>query len=118
MSDLIKDEVELIEELNDSALKGLGPIFDKKDDDDRIAIRFECGECCNRVSNGAKLSFSPKFVALAPEDRDELVVQTFSDGELVEKRKLKKIIIPINRICSIEIEEKERKKKDDKKDWA
>jgi len=115
MSDQIKEEIELIDEQDDSALKGLGPIFDKKRDDDKIAIRFECGECCNRVSNGAKLSFNPKFVALVPEDHDELLLQTFSDGELIDKRKLKKIFIPRNRICSIEIEERERKKKDDKK---
>lgn len=114
MADLSKEELHANEEQIDGALKGLESIFDKKHDDDKIAIRFDCGECCNRVSNGAKLSFNLKFAALIPEKGDELLVQTFSDGELVDKRKLKKILIPINRICSIEVEERDDKKKDHK----
>jgi hypothetical protein len=74
-------------------------VCDKKP---RIAIEFECGDCCKKVLNGAKIFFKDYFVILLPAEGEFLLLKLFSCGKLVEKQVLAKIVIPVKRICSVE----------------
>ncbi|MBE3581746.1 MAG: hypothetical protein IMW96_08995 [Thermoanaerobacteraceae bacterium] len=75
---------------------------DKKEDK-KIGIEFECGDCCKKVINGSKLFFIKKFVVLLPARGGCLLLKVFSGGKLVDRQILKAIIIPIDRICAVEI---------------
>ncbi|MDN5345124.1 MAG: hypothetical protein PWQ18_1238, partial [Clostridia bacterium] len=77
---------------------------DKKEDKDKkIGIEFECGDCCKKVINGSKLFFIKNFAVLRPAHGDCLFMKVFSGGKLVDKQIMRKIIIPVGRICAIEI---------------
>jgi len=67
-----------------------------------IAIEFECGECCKKVLNGETITVTDCFVILQPAMGQMLELKLFSGGELVERQRLRIIIIPIDHICSIE----------------
>jgi len=67
-----------------------------------IAIEFECGGCCKKVLNGEYLDVLGSFVILRPRRNQDLTVKLFSGGVLAEIQTADVIIIPIDRICSIE----------------
>ena len=75
---------------------------DKKEDK-KIGIEFECGDCCKKVINGSKLFFIKHFAVLLPAHGDCLFLKVFSGGKLVDKQIMRAIIIPVDRICAIEI---------------
>ncbi|MDN5302531.1 MAG: hypothetical protein PWQ60_2045 [Thermoanaerobacteraceae bacterium] len=93
-------------EQKDPALEWLESALNKMqhDGDKKIGIEFECGDCCKKVINGAKLFFIFNFAVLLPASGDCLFMKVFSGGQLVDKQIMKKIIIPIGRICAIEID--------------
>ncbi|KXG78014.1 hypothetical protein AN618_06260 [Fervidicola ferrireducens] len=104
-----KDPV--LEEL-ESVINELQRDEDKKDEDKKdkdkkehkkIGIEFECGDCCKKVINGSKLFFIPGFAVLLPAHGDCLFMKVFSGGKLVDKQIMRAIIIPVDRICAIEI---------------
>lgn len=99
-----KDPVleELESAINELQLDGDKNDEDKKEDK-KIGIEFECGDCCKKVINGSKLFFIPGFVVLVPAHGDCLFMKVFSGGKLVDKQIMRKIIIPVDRICAIEI---------------
>jgi hypothetical protein len=67
-----------------------------------IAIEFECGGCCKKVLNGEYIDVLGSFVILRPRRNQDLIVKLFSGGELAELQTADVIIIPVDRICSIE----------------
>ncbi|MFZ5645289.1 MAG: hypothetical protein ACOY46_17085 [Bacillota bacterium] len=71
---------------------------------DRIGIEFECGDCCKKVLNGAKIFFASGQVILLPAHGDFLFMKIFSGGKLVDKQIMKAIIVPIKRLCAIEFQ--------------
>lgn len=99
-----KDPV--LEEL-ESLINELQHDEDKKDEDKKehkkIGIEFECGDCCKKVINGSKLFFIKNFAVLLPARGDCLFMKIFSGGKLVDKQIMRAIIIPVGRICAIEI---------------
>lgn len=72
------------------------------DGESRIAIEFECGNCCKKVLNGAKIIIIFDFVILLPRHRETLLLKVFSDGKVVDKQIMSSIIIPFDKICSFE----------------
>ncbi|WP_406678228.1 hypothetical protein [Moorella sp. ACPs] len=90
----------------DPALEGLETALNEMqlNGDKKIGIEFECGDCCKKVINGSKLFFVFNFAVLLPAPGDCLFMKVFSGGQLVDKQIMRKIIIPVGRICAIEIE--------------
>jgi hypothetical protein len=70
----------------------------------KIGIEFECGECCKKVLNGAKIFTFRGLVILLPFPGDCLFMKIFSGGKLVDKQKMRAIVVPVSRICAVEIE--------------
>ncbi len=68
----------------------------------KIAVQFECGKCCKKVLNVKKAIEFGGFVFLVPPAKECLLIKTFNKGKLVDKQLAKVIIIPKNRICSVE----------------
>lgn len=93
-------------EQKDPSLEGLESALNKMqlNGDKKIGIEFECGDCCKKVINGAKLFFIFNFAILLPEPGDCLFLKVISGGKIADRETMKKIIIPANRICSIEID--------------
>ncbi|GFN23596.1 MAG: hypothetical protein IMW96_12110 [Thermoanaerobacteraceae bacterium] len=89
----------------DPALEGLESILNElqRNDDKKIGIEFECGDCCKKVINGSKLFFIKNFAVLLPARGDCLFLKVFSGGKIVDKQLLRAIIIPASRICAVEI---------------
>ncbi|MGI6707078.1 MAG: hypothetical protein ACOX6S_12915 [Clostridia bacterium] len=67
-----------------------------------IAIQFECGHCCKKVLYGQYIDVLGSYVVLRPMRNEDLIIKVFSAGELVERQRADVIIIPVDRICSIE----------------
>ncbi len=74
------------------------------DNNHRIGIEFNCGECCKKVTNAAKIFFIFGHVILLPIPCESLVLKAFSGGRLVDKQFLRAVIVPVERVCSIEVE--------------
>jgi hypothetical protein len=70
-----------------------------------IAIEFECADCCKKVLNGSRIFFIPiiNVAVLIPPFGQRLLLKIFSCGHVVDKELMKVIVIPISRICNIEI---------------
>lgn len=90
----------------DPALEGLESTLNELQHDraNKIGIEFECGDCCKKVLNGAKLFFIFNFAVLLPEPGDCLFMKVFSGGKLVDKQIMRAIVIPVGRICAIEVQ--------------
>ncbi|AKX93887.1 hypothetical protein [Neomoorella thermoacetica] len=88
------------------ALEGLESALNEmqNDGEKEIGIEFECGDCCKKVINGSKLFFIMNFAVLLPARGDCLFMKVFSGGKLVDKQIMRAIIIPVERICAIEIQ--------------
>ncbi|WP_422445649.1 hypothetical protein [Thermoanaerobacterium sp. DL9XJH110] len=101
--DKLKEE---LSEQKDPSLEGVESAINKMkhEGDKKIGIEFECGDCCKKVINGSHLFFLGNFAILLPEPGDCLFLKVISGGKIVDKEIMKKIIIPANRICSIEID--------------
>ncbi|MEW6572459.1 MAG: hypothetical protein AB1374_02335 [Bacillota bacterium] len=84
-------------------------LLDSYDEETRcllnIALEFECGECCKKVLNGANIFFIPviNVAVLLPPYGQQLLLKVISCGHVVDKERLKIAIIPISRICNLEI---------------
>lgn len=74
-----------------------------------IAIEFDCGDCCKKVSNGERLIVivSLGVVVLLPDHDKLLHIKLFGDEGIIERQKADAIVIPIDHICSIEFGAKE-----------
>ncbi len=84
---------------------GLESIVDSIcDSSHRIGIEFECGDCCKKVTNGFKLFIACDSIILLPAQCESLVLRVFCCGKIVDKQLLKAIIIPLEKLCSIEIQ--------------
>lgn len=84
---------------------GLESVIDSIcDSSRRIGVEFECGDCCKRISNGAKIFFTCDSLILLPKQCESLVLRVFCCGKIVDKQLLTAIIIPLEKLCSIEIQ--------------
>lgn len=70
----------------------------------RIAVEFECDSCCKKALNAKILKIIDEFLVLTAFDDDGILVKVISGGILVEKEIVKVIIIPLDKVCSIEID--------------
>jgi hypothetical protein len=68
-----------------------------------IAVEFECDGCCKKASNARFLNVIAGFLVLVSFDGACILVKTISGGTVVEKEIVKAIVIPLSRVCSIEI---------------
>ncbi|MEW6447964.1 MAG: hypothetical protein AB1426_07745 [Bacillota bacterium] len=84
-------------------------LLDSYDEEKRgllnIALEFECEECCKKILNGARIFFIPviNVAVLLPPPGQHLLLKVVSCGHIVDKERVKIAIIPISRICNIEI---------------
>jgi len=67
-----------------------------------IAVEFECDDCCKKALNARILKIICEFLVLVGFGDGCILVKTISGGELVEKELVKAIVIPLDRVCSIE----------------
>ncbi|HHV62418.1 MAG TPA: hypothetical protein GXX51_07250 [Firmicutes bacterium] len=67
-----------------------------------IAVEFECDDCCKKALNARILTVIDGFLILVGFNNGCILVKTISGGELVEKEVVRAIIIPLNRVCSVE----------------
>lgn len=68
-----------------------------------IAVEFECDDCCKKALNARILRIIRGFVILVGFGGASILVKTISGGQLVERELVRAIIIPLDRVCSIEI---------------
>jgi len=70
----------------------------------KIAIEFDCGGCCKKVLNGERLIpiVGLGVVVLLPDRGDHLLVKLFGEDAIIERQLVRAIVIPIDRICSVE----------------
>ena len=68
-----------------------------------IAIQFECGECCKKVFYGESIAVIGCFIVLRPAAGRRLKVKLFCGGRVADVQWTQVIIIPIDKISSIEI---------------
>jgi len=82
----------------------LGELATNNAADNDIAIEFECGACCKKVLNGDRLFpiISLGVVVLLPRQGQFLDIKLFGEEGIIERQTARAIIIPIDRICSIE----------------
>ena len=74
----------------------------------RIAIEFECGECCKKVLNiSTEIDVFPGLTILIPPRGESLLVKTFSSGELVDLQLVSFMVLNGTHICSREFNVKE-----------
>ncbi len=73
----------------------------------KIGVEFCCGSGFKKVVNAAKAVEVCTFLILFPKDHEALVLKAYGAGGVIEKETMKAIAIPIDRICSIEIDPKE-----------
>lgn len=71
---------------------------------DNIAVQFECGKCCKKVLNGDRLVpvLSLGVVVLLPPSGESLLIKLFGEEGIIERQMARAIVIPIDRICSLE----------------
>ncbi|NPV54441.1 MAG: hypothetical protein HPY71_13150 [Firmicutes bacterium] len=67
-----------------------------------IAVEFECDDCCKKALNAKILTIVDGFLILVGFNKGCILVKTISGGELVEKEVVRAIVIPLNRVCSVE----------------
>lgn len=72
---------------------------------DRIVdVEFECGECCKKAFGGNLALIGCNFILLSQTHPSKpILVKAFSAGKLVIKEFISSILIPLDRVCSIEI---------------
>ncbi|MGE5572108.1 MAG: hypothetical protein ACM3ZU_03685 [Bacteroidota bacterium] len=68
-----------------------------------IAVEFECDDCCKKALNARILRVIDEFLILVGFEEASIVVKTISGGQLVERELVRAIVIPLDRVCSIEI---------------
>ena len=68
-----------------------------------IAVEFECDDCCKKALNARILRVIGEFLVLVGFEDACIVVKTISGGQLVERELVRAIVIPLERVCSIEI---------------
>jgi|GEM_PF-939685 len=90
---------------DDPVLQSLGSLIDRltQGGSESIALEFECGACCKKVLNGRTLIVIPGFVVLLPATGDFLLLKVFCDGCLVEKQRMRAIIVNRDNLKAIEI---------------
>ncbi len=72
-----------------------------------VDVEFECGECCKKVFGGRLALIGNDFILLSQVHLSKpILVKAFSAGKLVVKEFVESIIIPFDRVCSIEIRAK------------
>ncbi|HHY98291.1 MAG TPA: hypothetical protein GX509_06090 [Firmicutes bacterium] len=70
--------------------------------DQCVAVEFECDDCCKKALNARILTIVDGLLILVGFNNGCILVKTISGGELVEKEVVRAIIIPLNRVCSVE----------------
>lgn len=92
--------------INDSIVSGIKQLLDKAkcDGEDPIfAVQFQCGECVKKVLHVADIDFFDGVAVLTPRRGHFLVIKLFCDGKLTDKQLARAIVVPIERICSVEV---------------
>lgn len=69
----------------------------------RVTVLFECDGCCVKALDGRIADVVRGFLVLVARDDSFILVKIMSDGKLVDKEVVKVIIIPLDKICAIEI---------------
>ncbi|HHY47656.1 MAG TPA: hypothetical protein GX506_10220 [Firmicutes bacterium] len=90
----------------DPVLNAIGELKAIKDFGDPhghcVAVEFECDGCCKKALNARILTVVDEFLILVAFDDGCILIKTISGGQLVEKEIAKAIVIPLERVCSIE----------------
>lgn len=68
-----------------------------------IAVEFECDDCCKKALNARVLKIACGLLILVAFPGGCILVKTISGGQLVERELVRAMIIPLDRVCSIEI---------------
>ncbi len=69
----------------------------------RVTVIFECEGCCLKALNGKVAEIVDGFLVLVARDDSFILVKLTSGGKLVDKEVVKALIIPLDRICAVEI---------------
>lgn len=69
----------------------------------KVAVEFECGDCCKKASNARLIDVVDGVLVLAACDDALILVRTFDEGKVVDKQLAKVVIIPLERVCSVEL---------------
>lgn len=109
MEETLKTEDTVKKDLfSDPMLNAIGELETIKDFGDpqshRVAVEFECDDCCKKALNARILTVVDEFLILVAHDDGCILIKTISGGQLVEKEIAKAIIIPLERVCSIEFD--------------
>lgn len=69
----------------------------------KVAVEFECADCCKKASNAKIADVVDGVLVLVACDDTLILVRTFSDGKVVDKQLAKVVIIPLDKVCSVEL---------------
>ena len=109
MAEEVKEEVihnETVEK-KESVLEAILKHLAHECEEIKIGVEFSCGSGFKKVVNAVKAIEVYTFLILFPPDHEALSLKAFGEDGVIEKEILKAIAIPIDRICSIEIDPKE-----------
>ncbi len=85
--------------------ENLQTIIDKMcDNNHRFAVEFECGACCKKIKNIAKVFILGDVAILLPVPCESLILKVISWGKVVEKSLLRTAIVPLEKLCAFEVE--------------
>lgn len=75
-------------------------------DDFTVAVEFECGGCCRKAYNATIADVLDGVLILVAGECDPIVVKVICPRECEEKEYAQIVIIPLDKISSVEIAEK------------
>ncbi len=73
-----------------------------------VAVEFSCGSCCKRARNAKIADVVDGVLVLVARCDEPIIVEVVCPKECAEKEFAKIVIIPLDKISSVEISEKRR----------
>lgn len=68
-----------------------------------IAVEFSCGDCSKKALNAKVKDICAGLLILAPFDAQGIDIKVFCGGALVERESAQAVVIPLERVCAVEV---------------
>jgi hypothetical protein len=68
-----------------------------------IAVEFSCGDCFKKALNAKVKDICAGLLILTPFDAGGIDIKVFCGGVLVERETAQAVVIPLERVCAVEV---------------
>ncbi|MGI6132774.1 MAG: hypothetical protein ACOYES_13045 [Bacillota bacterium] len=68
-----------------------------------VAVEFSCGDCSKKALNAKVKDICAGLLILTPFDSRGIDIKVFCGGALVERETAQAVIIPLERVCAVEV---------------